>query len=156
MLESLSLAPSFQLSDTNGELVSLKSFRGKENVVLVFNRGLACAFCRQYMHSLRRELDGFTERHAVILVVAPDHPDALSDYWLREEIPMRGLADPDHQVASLYKQEVAFGRGRMPLVVIVSWDGRIRYRHDSSSEADLPSSAILFDVLDRINRESPA
>jgi peroxiredoxin len=156
MLDTPTLAPAFRLPDLNGETVSLKSLRGKENVVLVFNRGLACAFCRQYMHSLRRDLNGFTVRHAAVLVVAPDHPDALREYWAREEIPLQVLADPDHRVAALYRQKVDFGRGRMPLVVVVSWDGRMRFRQDGSSEADLPPPALLFEVLDRINREPPA
>ena len=32
-------APDFALSDFHGRLVRLTDFRGKENVVLVFNRG---------------------------------------------------------------------------------------------------------------------
>lgn len=150
------LAPRFQLPDINGVLVDLKSFRGRENVVLVFNRGLACAFCRQHLHLLRRELDGYADRHTAILIIAPDQPDALREFWMREEIPLICLADPDHRVASRYKQKVEFRRGRMPLVVIVSWDGRIRYRHDASSEADIPANSTLFAILERINRESPA
>lgn len=150
------LAPVFQLPDTNGETVKLKSFRGKENVVLVFNRGLACAFCRQQMNSLRRELDSFAKRHAAILVIAPDRPESLRDYWTREGLPLRGLADPENRVAGLYQQKVeTFGRGRMPLVVILAWDGRIRYRHDGTSEADIPSNAVLLEILDKINREPP-
>jgi mycoredoxin-dependent peroxiredoxin len=33
-------APDFRLNDANGKPVSLSDYRGKKNVVLVFNRGL--------------------------------------------------------------------------------------------------------------------
>lgn len=35
------LAPDFELTDTTGRAVRLSDFRGKKNVVLVFNRGFA-------------------------------------------------------------------------------------------------------------------
>jgi len=150
-------APLFQLSDTNGENIRLKAFRGRENVVLVFNRGLACAFCRQHMHALRREYDAFRARHASILVVAPDRPEALREFWIQAGFPFPGLADPDHAVSGLYGQTVeTFGRGRLPLVVVIAWDGRVRFRHEGESEADIPSTADLLKELDSINREPPA
>jgi peroxiredoxin len=33
------MAPDFELTDTAGRPVSLSDYRGKKNVVLVFNRG---------------------------------------------------------------------------------------------------------------------
>ena len=32
-------APNFTLTDFNGNEISLKSFQGKKNILLVFNRG---------------------------------------------------------------------------------------------------------------------
>jgi peroxiredoxin len=34
-------APDFELNDTSGRVVRLSDFRGRKNVVLVFNRGFA-------------------------------------------------------------------------------------------------------------------
>lgn len=34
-------APDFELTDTTGQTVRLSDFRGRKNVVLVFNRGFA-------------------------------------------------------------------------------------------------------------------
>jgi peroxiredoxin len=33
------MAPDFELADTAGQLVRLSDYRGKQHVVLVFNRG---------------------------------------------------------------------------------------------------------------------
>ena len=37
--EKASIAPEFSVSDSEGRTVRLSDYRGKKNVVLVFNRG---------------------------------------------------------------------------------------------------------------------
>jgi peroxiredoxin len=156
MSEPLPLAPNFQLAGTAGELETLSSFRGKENVYLVFNRGLSCSFCRAHMRQLRQDADAFSARHTAILVISPDRPDALKEYWKAEVLPFAGLSDPDHQAAALYGQHADLYRnGRLPLQVIVGWDGRIRYRHASTLPADIPPNQEILNILDRINQEPP-
>jgi peroxiredoxin len=150
-------APEFELADTQGYPVSLATFRGRLNVVLVFNRGLVCPFCRRYLTQLRWDAPQFESRRAVILAVAPDRPDQVSSYWEKEQLPFPGFADPDHRVASLYGQTVdLFGQGRLPSVVIVDRRGQIRFRYDGKSAPDLPSSETLLGELDRINGEESA
>ena len=34
------IAPDFSLTDTNGKKVLLSDYKGKKNIILVFNRGL--------------------------------------------------------------------------------------------------------------------
>jgi peroxiredoxin len=41
MIKTLIQAPDFSLVDTQGREVRLSNFAGKQNVVLVFNRGFA-------------------------------------------------------------------------------------------------------------------
>ncbi len=40
-MEKGEAAPDFELIDVTGKLVRLSDYRGKKNVVLVFNRGFA-------------------------------------------------------------------------------------------------------------------
>ncbi len=40
-MENGHAAPDFALADVSGRVVRLSDYRGKENVVLVFNRGFA-------------------------------------------------------------------------------------------------------------------
>jgi peroxiredoxin len=155
--ESNSPAPEFELADAQGYPVSLATFHGRLNVLLVFNRGLACPFCRRYLTQLRWDAPAFESRRAVILAITPDRPEQVRSYWEREQLPYPGFADPDHRVASLYRQSVdLFGQGRLPSVVMVDRRGEIRYRYDGTSAPDLPSSETLLGELDRINREDAA
>jgi peroxiredoxin len=147
-------APDFQLADTQGYPVSLSTFRDRMNVLLVFNRGLACPFSRRHLSQLRWDAFAFESHRTVILAITPDRPEQVRTYWEREELPFSGFADADHRVASLYGQTVdLFRLGRLPTVVLVDRNGRIRYRYDGSSAADIPSNETLLGELDRINRE---
>ncbi|MFN2299317.1 MAG: peroxiredoxin family protein [Anaerolineales bacterium] len=149
------IAPDFQLVDTQGYPVSLFTFRGHTNVVLVFNRGLACPFCRRHMAQLRRNAEAFDARQAVILVISPDRPEQIQEYWRREQFPFPGFSDSDNQVASLFRQQAdLYRKGRLPSVVIVDRESRIRYRYDGTSAPDIPSTATLLAELDRINGEA--
>jgi peroxiredoxin len=148
-------APDVQLVDPRGYPITLSTFRGRANLVLVFNRGLACPFCRRHLAGLRRGLEAFEARHAVILAIDPDRPEQVQEYWTREGLPFPGFADPENRVAALFQQKVdLFREGRLPLVVLVDRDGRIRYRHDGKSAADLPANETLLSELDRINQEA--
>jgi peroxiredoxin len=150
------LAPDFQLVDTHGYPITLSTFRGHTNVVLVFTRGLACPFCRRHLALLRREIDTFESRQAVILVIDPDRPDQIKEYWEREGLPFPGFADTENQVASLFHQKVdIFRDGRLPSIVILDRESRIRYRYDGASAPDLPANEILLAELDRINQDTP-
>ena len=155
MSEPFPHAPDFQLVDTRGYPVTLYTFRGHTNVVLVFNRGLACPFCRQHLTLLRRDADAFEARHAVILIIDPDRPDQIQEYWDRAQLPFPGFSDADNLVSSLFRQTADIYRsGRLPSVVLIDRESRIRYRYDGRSAPDIPANETLLAELDRINRES--
>lgn len=87
-------------------------------------------------------------------MVNPEGEEAVRRYWEQEDLPFVGLADPRHKVASLYGQRFSVLRlGRVPSLVVVDRDGRLRYRHHGESMADIPDNAEVFDVLERLAQE---
>jgi peroxiredoxin Q/BCP len=97
----------------------------------------------------------FTKRDAEILAVGPNDAQAFKQFWENEGIPYVGLADPNHNVARTYRQEVNLLKlGRMPLVCVVGEDGRIRYAHYGLSMSDIPDNETLLHVIDEINAAS--
>ncbi len=154
MSEPFPRAPDFQLVDLHGYPVTLSTFRGRTNVVLVMNRGLSCPFCRRHLAQLRRDIEAFEARHTVILVIDPDRPEQIGEHWEREGLPFPGFADSDNYVASLFRQRVdMYGKGRLPSIILIDTEGRIRFRHDGSSAPDIPATETLLAELDRINQE---
>ncbi|MBI5840369.1 MAG: redoxin domain-containing protein [Chloroflexi bacterium] len=97
----------------------------------------------------------FTKRGVEILAVGPNDAPAFQRYWEDENIPYIGLADPDHQIARTYRQEVNIMKlGRMPLVCVMDGDGRIRYAHYGLSMSDIPDNETLLDVIDELTGAS--
>ena len=107
------------------------------------------------MARLRDEYDSFTNRGVQILAVGPNSQAMFEEYWQKENIPFIGLADEDHRVAKMYKQEVhLFKLGRMPLNCVVDPKGYIRYAHYATSMKDIPANEELLRVIDELNAAS--
>ena len=97
----------------------------------------------------------FESRGAEILAIGTDSASSFQSYWKKENIPYRGLPDPQASVPRLYRQEVnLFKLGRMPLNCVVDTEGKIRYMHYGSSMADIPDNETFLHVIDQINASS--
>jgi peroxiredoxin len=114
-------------------------------------------FCRGHMAQLRQDYHKFVERGAEVLVVGPDDEAAFKKYWRKEDLPFVGLADPSHQVADRYGQEVSLLRlGRMPAMMVIDRRGMVRYKHYGFLASDIPSTEEILAVLDELNRGEAA
>ncbi len=106
---------------------------------------------------MRDDYAAFTARDAEILAIGPDGPNAYRRYWAENNIPFIGLPDPRHTVSNLYGQEWnIFKLGRVPALMLVDKTGTIRYQHYGESMRDIPENALLFNLIDQINLETPA
>ncbi|MDX1664802.1 MAG: peroxiredoxin family protein [Candidatus Promineifilaceae bacterium] len=151
----LGLAPDFTLVDLDGKRVSLSDFRERYHVVLVFNRGFSCPFCRRHLAQLRRRYQDYRRRGAELLVIGPEEREQFMRYWQRARLPFVGLPDPEHVVADRYGQEVRLSRlGRLPALVVVDREGRVAYRHYGRSMRDIPPDDEIVALLDRLNEET--
>lgn len=87
--------------------------------------------------------------------MGPSSPALFKEYWRKERIPFIGLPDPDHSVATTYRQEVnIFKLGRMPLNCVVDAKGYIRFAHYGRSMSDIPVNEELLHVIDKLNAAS--
>ena len=106
------------------------------------------------MAQLRQDYDQFVARDAEVVVIGPDGPRAFVRTWQAEGFQFPGLADPQHTVANLYNQEVNLLKlGRMPAVLVVDKQGKIRFEHYGESMSDIPLNQEVLGVLDGLNRE---
>jgi peroxiredoxin Q/BCP len=109
------------------------------------------------MAQLRRDYPEFVSRQAEVVVVGPEDLRALQYYWEKEKYPFVGLADPAHEVADLYGQEVSLLRfGRMPALMVIDKSGQVRYKHYGGSDRDIPNNQAILTLLDRLNAAEPA
>ncbi len=107
------------------------------------------------MAQLRQDYRKFTDRQAEVIAVGPEDARAFADFWLSHKMPFPGIPDPQHKVASLYGQKVNLIKlGRMPALVVIDKQGKIRYGHYGDSMSDIPTDSEILSRLDDLNKES--
>jgi peroxiredoxin len=107
------------------------------------------------MAQLRQDYAQFVARDAEVIVISPEDMPEVAKFWGAESMPMPGLADPGHEVANRYGQEVNLLKlGRMPSLIILDHAGRVRYEHRANNMADIPDNRKLLAALDELNREA--
>jgi mycoredoxin-dependent peroxiredoxin len=88
-------APEFSLKDQHGNEVTLSSFRGRDNVVLVFYPFTFTGVCEGELCSLRDDRSDFSAKNAQVIAISCDsrhaqkrwadeqgfHFPVLSDFW---------------------------------------------------------------------------
>jgi len=99
-LEAGTAAPDFTLKDQNGNDVSLSSFRGERNVVIVFYPFTFTGVCQGELCALRDDLSEYESASAQVLAISCDSRHAqkiwaeqqgftfpvLSDFWPHGEV----------------------------------------------------------------------
>jgi len=100
------------------------------------------------MAQLRRDYEAFQALGAEIIAVGPEEPNDFKRYWEKEKMPFPGLADPRHEAAGLFGQQVSLLKlGRMPAVFVIDREGKVRYAHRASSMADIPPNREILEIL---------
>ena len=106
------------------------------------------------MAQLRQDYPEFVLRNTEIIAVGPEDAVSFAAWWKQHEMPFVGIADPEHQLANLYHQQVNLLKlGRMPAQFIVDRQGLIRYQHHSTTMWDIPSNQEILQYLDNLNQE---
>ena len=97
-------APDFELPGTDGEKIRLSSFRGKQNVVLVFYPFTFTGVCEGELCALRDDLDAFNAANAQVIAISCDSKFSQSRWAKEREFTFPLLSDfwPHGEVSRLY------------------------------------------------------
>lgn len=100
------------------------------------------------MAQLRQDYSRFQELETDIVVIGPESAASFKKYWEENDLPFRGLPDPEHHVLKLYGQEVKlFKLGRMPAQMLIDRSGTLRYVHYGHSMADIPANEEILNLI---------
>ena len=99
-----SAAPDFELSDQNGNKVSLSSFKGKKNVVLLFIPFAFTGTCTGELCAMRDDLASFQNENVELLALSCDSMFTQRIWAEKEGYNFPVLADfwPHGAVATAY------------------------------------------------------
>lgn len=95
-------APAFTLPNQHGNLVSLKDFKGKKNLVLYFYPKALTPGCTTQACGITETRAEFDALDTVVLGVSPDSPQKLTKFIEKHNLSFDLLADEDHAVAEQY------------------------------------------------------
>jgi peroxiredoxin len=97
-------APDFTLNDYNKQQVTLSSFRGSKNVLLVFYPFAFSGICNGELCQLRDELATYEDENVQVLGVSVDTPFSLKAWATQEGYQFPLLSDfwPHGAVAQAY------------------------------------------------------
>jgi peroxiredoxin len=107
------------------------------------------------MAQLRQDYAKFVALDSEVLVVGPEGPADFASYWEQEKLPFVGLADPEHVVARAYHQEVNAAKlGRMPAVLVIDKQGKVRFQRYGNAMQDIPSNDEVLALVARLQQEA--
>ena len=123
-------APEFTLPDQNGEVISLKQYRGKY-VVLYFYPRADTPGCTIEACEFRDSYKKMQKSGAILLGISPDTSKAQDKFAEKFDLPFTLLADADKKVAIAYetlKEKNMYGKkvmGVARMTFIIGPEGKI-------------------------------
>lgn len=130
------LAPAFTLQDQDGNKVSLKQFRGKQNVVLYFYPKAMTPGCTAQACGIRDSKQALARLDTVVLGVSPDPVARLGKFIDKQDLNFTLLSDEDHAITEKYGAwglKKFMGRefmGVLRTTFIIGKDGRLKHVMD--------------------------
>lgn len=148
------LAPAFTLQDQDGNKVSLKDFKGKQNVVVYFYPKALTPGCTVQACGIRDYKKEFAKAKTVVLGISPDPVKKLQSFTAKHDLNFTLLSDEDHKIAEKYGVwglKKFMGRefmGVHRMSFIVGKDGRLKHIMEK-----VKTKSHHDDVLDYIKAE---
>ena len=100
------------------------------------------------MAQLRDASEDLAKSDTMVLIVAPELPEAFQEMWKAENVPFIGLPDLDYSVLKTYgKQAGLFKLGRVPTQILIDKQGFVRYAHFGHGPSDMPSNEEILGLI---------
>jgi peroxiredoxin Q/BCP len=106
------------------------------------------------MEQLLQDYQKYAESNTEVIVIGPESAEEFAKWWQEHKMPFIGIADPNHSIAKLFGQEIRlFYGGRLPAMVVIDKDFKIRASYLSGSPSDMPSDDEVLSLIAKINQE---
>lgn len=96
------MAPNFSLLNQANEVIQLKDFRDKNNVILYFYPKAMTPGCTVQACGIRDYATEFKKLNTRVFAVSPDAPAMLQKFDVKYDLGFDLLSDEDHAVAEAY------------------------------------------------------
>jgi peroxiredoxin len=136
-------APDFTLKNTDREDVTLSSFRGKKNVVLLFVPFAFTGVCTNEVCSVRDNLSAYNNLNAEVIGISIDSPFAQKQWKDKENLNFTLVSDFNREVSKAYGAQydnlMGFQGVAKRAAFVVDKAGKVRYAEVLESAGNLPN-----------------
>lgn len=138
------MAPFFTLKNQKGKKVSLKDFKNKKNVLLIFYPGDNTPGCTKQLCALRDDFSVFKKHDTIIFGVNHADDESHQKFIDNYSFPFDLLIDTDRKVSRKYKAlKFMFGHESIKRsVVLIDKSGKIIYL-----KRGLPDNSEILEAL---------
>lgn len=147
-------APDFTLKDTERQDVSLSSFRGNKNVLLLFVPFAFTGVCTNEVCSVRDNLNNYTRLNAEVLGVSVDSPFAQKQWKEKENLNFTLLSDFNRQVNKAYGAQYENFNGfegvSKRAAFVIDKAGTVQYAEVLDNAGNLPNFDKISETLQRL------
>ena len=136
-------APDFTLKNTDGKEVSLSSFKGKKNVVILFFPLAFTGVCTKELCATRDDIGSYNNLEAEVLAISVDSFFSLKQFKERDGYNFELLSDFNKDVSAaydaLYEDFLGYKGVSKRSAFVVDKGGKIKYAEVLESAGDLPN-----------------
>ena len=149
MLTVGDIAPDFELTSDEGELVKLSDFRGQPLIIFFYPKADTPG-CTAQACGFRDNFEVIDAVNAAVLGISPDSPPKLAKWKKKQSLPYPLLSDPEHQVAETYGvwgEKKMYGRAYMGIIrshFVVNEEGKIADVQYKVSPKESVARAVKF------------
>ena len=147
-------APDFTLKNTDMEDVTLSSFRGQKNVVLLFIPLAFTGVCTQELCAVRDNLDTYANMHAEVLGISVDSPFSQQAWKEKESLNFTLLSDFNREVVKAYGVQyetlLGFQGVAKRSAFVIDKEGKTQYQEVLENARDLPNFDQINATLQRL------
>ena len=144
-------APDFTLKDTDMQDVSLSSFRGQKNVVLLFVPLAFTGVCTGELGSVRDNLAAYTDLNAEVFGISVDSPFSQKAWKEQENYNFRLLSDFNREAVTAYGAQydnlLGFQGVAKRAAFVIDRAGKVQYAEVLDDARNLPNFDKITETL---------
>lgn len=148
-------APEFTLPNTDRENISLNTYRGNKNILILFFPFAFTGVCTKELCSTRDNLKVYENLNAEILAISVDSPFTLGRFKADNSLNFNVLSDFNKNVSTsygaIYEDFLGFCGVAKRSAFVVDKSGIVRYAEVLDNAGDLPDFAAIQSTLSKLN-----
>jgi glutaredoxin-dependent peroxiredoxin len=150
-------APDFTLVSDDKAEISLSSFKGNKNVLLLFFPQAFTGTCTNELHEATNNAEFFNSHNVQVIGISTDSPFTLAEYKKVNAFNFPLLSDHDAETAATYgtqykKGEFPFGLSRVSRrsSFVIDTEGVVQYAEIQANAGELPNFAEIHAAIEKL------